>query len=321
MNRTKLLKKLAPYLIVLLALSIRLYRLDLSRYSHDSAIPYSYGIRIIEAIAKGNWSDIPVLSLVSGVRVQNPVGASFFWAIVALFDRSPYSGTVISVLLNVLAVAMLYDLGRRLLGNRAGAVAAMLMATGIYSIYISRATWIQGQLEFCCTCAAWLVMVALKERNPRRLLYGFVFTAFAMQTYLAAMAIAAPVALCAVAVLIVTPETRRTLAKPFVIGLATCVTSVVIFGAVLLAQGATSVQDFSSVYTQENAAPPPVQRTDRRVDLDAITYALQIAGGVDFDFSKELMGFWIYAPDTLAPNLNRAYIVLVASLGRGHGQR
>ncbi len=314
MNRIKFLKKLAPYFILLLALAIRLYRLDLSRYSHDSAIPFSYGIRIVEAIADRNWKDIPLLSLVSGVRVQNPVGASFFWALVAYFDRSPYSGTVISVLLNVLGVAMLYDLGRKLLGARAGVIAAMLMATSIYSIYISRATWIQGQLEFCCVCAAWLIMPALAEHRPRRLLAGFVFTSFAMQTYLAAMAVAVPVTLCTATSCLLSPTLRRAARKPFAIGFAACVVSVLFFAAILLAQGASSVQDFSAVYAQENAPPPPVQRTDRRIDLDAITYALQIAGGVDFDFSKELMGFWVYGPDTLAPNLNRIYVTIVAAL-------
>jgi 4-amino-4-deoxy-L-arabinose transferase-like glycosyltransferase len=306
--------QIAPYLIVLFAFTIRITSLDLARYSHDSAIPFSYGIRALEAIADGRWDDFPVLSFVSGVRVQNPVGASYFWAIVALFSRSIFTGSAISVLLNVLAVAMTFDLGRKLFGRIPGLVAALLMATSIYSIYVSRTTWIQGQLEFCAVGSAWFILIALKQNNPKRLLLGFIFTAFAMQFYLASLALIAPAFLVCAAAFLRQPSLWRTLGRPFLIGLATCIASITLFGVVLLARGNESVQDFAAVYTNEKAPPPPVARTDRRIDPNALVYALQIAGSADFDFSKELLGFWLYLPSDTAPHLNRAYVIFISLL-------
>ena len=210
----KVALQIAPYLIVLLAFAFRITHLDLARYSHDSAIPFSYGIRALEAIAEGRYSDIPVLSFVSGVRVQNPVGASYFWALVALFSRNIFSGSAISVMLNVLAVAMTFDLGRKLFGRTPGLIAALLMATSIYSIYVSRTTWIQGQLEFCAVGAAWLLLIALKQNDPKRLLAGFIFTALVMQTYLAALALVVPAFLVCVAAFLRQPGLWRALRRP-----------------------------------------------------------------------------------------------------------
>ncbi len=310
----KFLQKATPYLIVLFAFAIRITALDLARYSHDSAIPFSYGIRALEAIADGRYSDIPVLSFVSGVRVQNPVGASYFWALVALFSRSIFSGSAISVMLNVAAVAMTFDLGRKLFGRMPGLIAALLMATSIYSIYEARTTWIQGQLEFCAVGAAWLLLIALQQNNPRRLLAGFIFTALVMQTYLASLALIAPAFLVCVGAFLRKPTLWRTLRRPFLIGMTTCLASIAIFGFVLLTRGNESVQDFTATYADEKAPPPPVARTDRRLDPNALIYALQIAGSADFDFSRELLGYWLYLPSDTRPELNRLYVIFVSVL-------
>ena len=301
------MKKCLPYALVLVAFAVRLYRFDLVRYSHDFAIPHSYGIRILEVLRDGRWSDLPLLSLPSGVQVMNPAGASYYWALVALVDRSPLLPIVISILLSTLGVAMIFDLGRRSLGRRSlgrrgGWVAAALAATSIYAVYIARGTWIQGQLEFAAIGTAWLVWRGLAEVRPRRVLAGFAFAALMMQTYLATMAVG-PMAM--LSCVLAWPRLRQhaALRRAVLIGSGLCVLSALIFGVLLVTQGQRSLGDFQSRYAQ-------TARRSNSQPLDALTYALTAPTGVDFDYTQELVGSWQYRQADPAPRGNQ-----IAALG------
>jgi len=302
----RVLKKLVPYMLVLVAFAVRLYRFDLVRYSHDFAIPHSYGIRILEALQDGRWSDLPLLSLPSGVQVMNPAGASYGWALIALIDRSPLLPIVVSIVLSTLGIAMLFDLGRRFWGWRSGVVAAALASASIYAVYIARGTWIQGQLEFAAIGTAWLVWRGLAEVRPRRMLAGFGFAALTMQTYLATMAVG-PLAMVSCALAWRRLRDHATLRRAALLGAGLCVLSAVCFGVLLLTQGQRSLGDFQSRYTQA------ARRSDSQ-PLDALTYALTIPNGTDFDFTQELVGGWRYRLDDSAIVLNQLIAALLSML-------
>ena len=302
----RVLKKLVPYMLVLVAFAVRLYRFDLVRYSHDFAIPHSYGIRILEALQDGRWSDLPLLSLPSGVQVMNPAGASYGWALIALIDRSPLLPIVVSIVLSTLGIAMLFDLGRRFWGWRSGVVAAALASASIYAVYIARGTWIQGQLEFAAIGTAWLVWRGLAEVRPRRMLAGFGFAALTMQTYLATMAVG-PLAMVSCALAWRRLRDHAALRRAALLGAGLCVLSVLFFGVLLLTQGQRSLGDFQSRYTQA------ARRSDSQ-PLDALSYALTIPNGTDFDFTQELVGGWRYRLDDSAIVLNQLIAALLSML-------
>src|SRR4029453_10750315 len=137
-------------LIVLFALAARLYGIGAIRQLEDFARPHGEGIKILESIQAGRLNELPILSLTSGINLPNPPAVAYFWALVAVIDRSPYTALVLVAMLSVLGVALLYDLGRRLFGPTTGAVAALLMASSPWAIYNLHGTWIQAFLEFAC---------------------------------------------------------------------------------------------------------------------------------------------------------------------------
>jgi Dolichyl-phosphate-mannose-protein mannosyltransferase len=222
----------APAIVLLLAFALRIYQLDAVRAYFDFALPHSLGIHILESIVDGRWGDLPLLGIGSGALLKNPIGASYFWAVIELFDRDPYIANIISALCSVLAVAMMYDLGRRLFERTVGLAAMFLTAVSPWGIFYARGTWIQGQLEFASIGAAWLILIAFQQRNPRRLLVGLIFTALMMQTYLMTMGLIALVFVAGGIALL----KDRTLLKPFAIGFGVCAVSLVVFLGLSLTQ-------------------------------------------------------------------------------------
>jgi len=180
-----------PLSILALAFALRMWRLDLVLHSYDYGAPHGLGITILEAIQDGRWQDLPVLNFPTGVGLRNPVGISYVWAVVAVFDRSPYSATVLNVLLNVVGVAAVFSLAKRVGGARAGPIAALLMASSPWSIVFARGTWMQGQLEAFGAICAWLVWRGVASRKPKGLIAGLALTALFGQTYLTAFGLAA----------------------------------------------------------------------------------------------------------------------------------
>lgn len=223
-----------PLCILALAFALRMWRLDLVLHSYDYGAPHGLGIAILEAIQDGRWHDLPLLNFPTGVGLRNPVGISYVWAVVALFDRSPYSATVLSVLLNVAGVAAVFALAKRMGGARAGAIAAFLMAASPWSIVFARGTWMQGQLEAFGAIAALLVWVGLSKRKARRLLGGLALTAMFAQTYLTAFGLIAQAGIASLwAYARGMPRALRGAAG---LGMALCALSVVAYAAVIIAR-------------------------------------------------------------------------------------
>ena len=224
--------RLITFLILLGAFGLRIYQLDAVRANYDHVMPHSLGIQILDLVSQGRWSALPVLGISSSVLVMNPIGASYLWAVVGLFDRDLYSALALSVMLNVLAVAMLFDLGRRLFGWRVGWVAALVLAANPWSIFFVRGSWLQGQLEFASIASAWLIWLAFHKRSPKRLFVGCIFIALMMQTYLVAMGLLAQLFIFGgIAVL-----RQRAMRVPSVIGLGICLASALIFLAIVFTQ-------------------------------------------------------------------------------------
>ena len=300
-------RNLLPYWVVLLAFALRLYRLDMVRFPHDFAIPYSDGITIIEAISAGRWHDLPLLGLSSGVRVLNPIGSSYLWALIALLDRSPMLAMLISIALNTLAVAMTFDLGRRLLNRHSALIAATLMTCSIYGVYIARGTWIQGQLEFGAVCAAWLLWLGLQWGQARRVLTAFVFIALFLHTYLVAMGLAALAMGSGLLTLLWPRNINAVVKRSIVLGSGICVISLSGFGLLLLTQGQASLSDFNVTYVQPTSIAT-------RNPWDTLIYALLPVNGTDFDYNRIIDGSWAYRADDAHPNWNLAFSMLVNGL-------
>lgn len=223
-----------PLSILALAFALRMWRLDLVLHSYDFGAPHGLGIAILEAIQDGRWQDLPLLNFPTGVGLRNPVGMSYVWAVVTLFDRSPYSATVLSVLLNVAGVAAVFTLAKRMGGTRAGAIAAFLMAASPWSIVFARGTWMQGQLEAFGAIAALLIWVGVSKRNTNRLFGGLALTALFAQTYLTAFGLIAQAGIASLWAL--ARGMPRALRAAAALGMALCALSVFAYAALIIAR-------------------------------------------------------------------------------------
>ena len=222
--------------ILLLGFALRVHRLDAVRHEFDRGFPHGLGIAVLESIADGRWSDLPVVSSATSVALPNPPLVSYIWALVAVVDRSPYTTTALSAMLNVLVVAMTYALAGRLFGARVAWPAALLAASSPWAIHTARGAWVQGWLELTAVCAAWLVLTALKRNSARRLIAGALVTATLVQTYLLAFGVAAQV----VAAMLVAGARLRSLLKPAAIAVVILVASAGLFAVAAIASGSMS---------------------------------------------------------------------------------
>ena len=284
-TRSSLLQNIsrgAPLWILLAAYALRLYGLDSVRHNHDFAIPHSLGIGIIESLTRGAFSELPVLSLPSGVRIFNPVGASYLWAVVSVFARNPYVATAVSVMLGTLAVAMVYDLARRLYGRWPALVAMACAAASPWGIFTARGTWLQGQLEFAAIAAAWGLFIALRRASPRRIVFALAFSAVMMQTYLMALALSAQVAVACMAAL----AAGRRVLRPALLGISVCVLSGALFLGILAMRGAATVPLGATL----NNSVAPYESIDNPFGLHltpaALRGTLQVVSGLGHEDSQ-----------------------------------
>jgi hypothetical protein len=155
------------------------------------------------------FSDSPVAlpaRWIDCFRQTRPLTALAFWLNDALFGRSPVSWHVVDLLLHLLVVALVFDVLRKLIGDRAGFIAAAIFAvhpmmTEPVAYVFARATllaalfsllamrsWIAGRYwlsapwfavamlakEECAALPLALILLPLPSRDHRERLYPFV---------------------------------------------------------------------------------------------------------------------------------------------------
>lgn len=184
--------------LLLFAFALRVYGIDAVQHDFDRAYPHGAGIGINTEIANGQWGGVPLLSLRSNINLPNPAAASFLWAVLTLAPpaRDPYIATLLNVALNVMAMAMIFDIGRRWFNVTVGRAALFFAASSLWSVYLAQGVWLQGLLEFCAVGSLWALTRIMRPTNNfgqhrnLTIVLAFTFIALAMQTYLVAFGIA-----------------------------------------------------------------------------------------------------------------------------------
>jgi hypothetical protein len=98
--------RIAAFGIIALGFALRIAYIPAIRQNYDRGFPHGLGLFILEALARGDWGALPLVSLDSTIGLANPAGASYAWAAVGLFDRSAYAATAVSAMLSVVGLAM-----------------------------------------------------------------------------------------------------------------------------------------------------------------------------------------------------------------------
>ena len=151
-------------LLLLLAFSLRLFRLDFQELRGDEAFGYFFSLRA--------YDDIIAATL--ALREPHPVGSYFLqhlwlsWA-----GHSEFALRFVSVWFGVLAVALLWRLARRLeLSQAAASVGALLLAVSPYAIWHSQDARMYSILLALTLASTWLMVEALQRgRWPVWFLY------------------------------------------------------------------------------------------------------------------------------------------------------
>ena len=127
--------------IVLLGGWLRFSRLDLMEFKSDERELHRLAVKQ----ASGQWQ---FSGLVSSTGLRNPPMAVYLFAIPALISSDPVALTMLPALLNTLAIALTYCLGRLFLSRGGALAAALLFAVAPWAVIESRKIWAQDLLPF-----------------------------------------------------------------------------------------------------------------------------------------------------------------------------
>jgi 4-amino-4-deoxy-L-arabinose transferase-like glycosyltransferase len=121
--------------VMLGALVLRVWRLDLAQMAYDEAAAAS----LVEA-----WrldGVFPLTGIVSSINVVNPPAWPYVLAVGLLVSDQPYAVLAEGILFGLLAVFLTWHIGRRWFGPWAGLGAAVFYAGGFFPVLLGRSAW------------------------------------------------------------------------------------------------------------------------------------------------------------------------------------
>ena len=173
------------YLIALLAIVLRFYRIDTAQYMTDHNTFYSMAH---DAITHGLW---PISANRASTGALIPPLFVYVMMIPAAFTSNPIAGNILMALCNVAAVLLTYIFVRHYYGRLAGAISALLYATAINVIVFSRDIWQPDLLPLFAIVLMFMLFRGVVEGKrywflPAALLIGAMYQFHSTSIYLLA---------------------------------------------------------------------------------------------------------------------------------------
>ncbi|GLV54943.1 hypothetical protein KDH_17900 [Dictyobacter sp. S3.2.2.5] len=148
------------YLIVLLAVGLRLYRIDTAQYMTDHNTFYQMAH---DAVAHGLW---PISGNRSSTGPLIPPLFIYIMMLPAAITADPVAGNILIALCNSAAVILTYLFVRRYYGRLAGTISALLYATAVNVIIFSRDIWQPDLLPLLSVLLLFLLFRGVVQRKP-----------------------------------------------------------------------------------------------------------------------------------------------------------
>lgn len=147
--------------LLVAALWLRLWRLDLVEFKGDEAIAAQLALQWFRG------GPLPQTGLMSSVGVMNP--PFFIYFVMPLFRLSadPAAIAVMLTIQNVLAVALCWYVGRRYIGSVAGLIAAAMFAVSPWAVVYSRKIWAIDIEPLLMVLLWWSLMALTIGRKPK----------------------------------------------------------------------------------------------------------------------------------------------------------
>ncbi len=160
-----------------IAFGLRLYQIEMQSLWRDE----------VDAIlfATGPWPAL--IAMFSRAGENGPLYFLLLRPWIALFGDGACAVRYFSVLPGVLTVPLCYQLGRRLLSDTAGILAALLVATSPYLIWYSQETKMYALLACLSALSTWLLLRALQEDRTAAWIAYVVVTSLGFYTHILAV--------------------------------------------------------------------------------------------------------------------------------------
>ena len=177
-----------PLSVTLLAAFVRWHRLDDIRLTWDHAYPIAQAQMLL---SKGEW---PMLGQATTFFVSNPPGQAYVNLMPLALFGSMWGVFWFITTVNLLAVPLLYRLGREVFDEREALIGSFLIAVSPWVVLYSRTTWSSALVPIGTTLILALLLPALSElphpARYRRLLAALIGLTILTQSYLLALFIA-----------------------------------------------------------------------------------------------------------------------------------
>ncbi len=140
-----------------LAIAMRVILLNSVGYNSDEAVYAGQGAAIAQ---------VPVLKDLFPVFRAHPLLFQFILAAFYHFGMNDLTGRLVSVAIGVATVGLVYILGKRLYGPRAGLYAALLLALMPYHVIPTRQVLLDGPMAFCSTLTLYTLVHFGERKRP-----------------------------------------------------------------------------------------------------------------------------------------------------------
>ena len=249
-------------LVLLLGACFRLLGLGYVRHGYDQ------GYQAYEALRLLDGRQLLLIGQPSSIFLDNPPLMAYLQALPLLVWRSPWSVYLFVTILNTVAIWFVYQATRKVMGARAGLLAAFLFAISPWVVHFSRFPWTQGLLPFFTAVVAWGLWPALvtDRREPGPVFVALLAVTAMIQTYILAFAILLPITILLIVFY------RRLPKRPLYAGIAIFLLTSLLFSAGLatnVERNSTKLQDFVAGY-------------EFRPNVEAAEHALRLVNGLDY---------------------------------------
>jgi 4-amino-4-deoxy-L-arabinose transferase-like glycosyltransferase len=124
-----LLRPLSLGVIILLAVLLRIDRLDIAEFKYDEAN------MLARAAVIADQSQLPIEGSIGSTGWPNPPLLVYLYALPVMISRDPALSLGCLAIISTLAVAATYRFGRAFFGQEVGLVAALLLAVNPWAIF------------------------------------------------------------------------------------------------------------------------------------------------------------------------------------------
>jgi hypothetical protein len=155
-DRAAIARIAAIIVVTVLAVGLRVWGINQLGYNTDEAVYAGQAAAIAKA---------PVLKDIFPIFRAHPLLFQFVLALVFAFGVSDLAGRLVAVAIGLIAVYLVYRVGKLLYGVKAGLLAGLFFALMPYHVIVSRQVLLDGPLVLCATLALFfLARYAMTQR-------------------------------------------------------------------------------------------------------------------------------------------------------------